>query len=193
MGDATASKVGIFNLAAVKLGENIYFTDPDEDGAKDFAQVWDETLHEVLELGEWRCARKRASLARLEDAPEWGYSYEYQLPNDCIKVIETNFGATYPWEIEDDKILTDVPGDADEKIYITYIYYLSTPTKFSPLLVDAIATRLAYTVCPTRRKNDVQKQTSLGQEFAAVLALAKEQDNRWGQGPDGASPVITEQ
>ena len=193
MGDATLSKVGIFNLALIKLDITIFLTDPDEDvhDAKVLSQAWEEALHTVLELGEWRCARKRASLARLEDPPVWGYSYEYQLPVDCVKPIETNMGETYAWEIEDEKILTDYGGDADEKIYITYIYYLDTPTKFSPLLADAIATRLAHMTC-TALTGDKAKKAAIGQDFAAILVLAQAEDKRWGKGPDSASPVITD-
>lgn len=192
MGDATLSKVGIFNLALIKLDITIFLTDPDEDvhDAKVLSQAWEEALHTVLELGEWRCARKRASLARLEDAPEWGYSYEYQLPNDCIKVIDTNMGTTYAWEIEAGKILTDYGGDADEKIHITYIYYLTDPTEFNPLFAEAVATRLACITCTALTSG--QNKNQLDQEFAAILALAKAQDKRWGEGPDGASPVITD-
>lgn len=190
MANATASKVGIYNLAITKLGISLFLTDPDGDEkeAKTCTQVWDEVLNEVLELGEWRCARKRASLALLGSTPTWGYSYQYELPADCIKVIETSLGDTYPWEVEGSKILTNTGIDP---LYVLYIYYLSDPTLFSPLLVDTIATRLAAVISPAI-KPDPRKQQQLDQEFAALLALAKEQNKRWGMGPDAPSVSVAD-
>lgn len=190
--NATASQTGICNLAMVKLGISVFMASIDDDTPEAVVckQVWDEVLNEVLELGEWACARKRISLAREETAPAWGYSYQFQLPNDCIKVLETSLSVSYPWVRESDMILTDA---TDDTLEILYIYYIADPTYFSPLLVDAIATRLAYMIFPALcRDAKPAKRQELDKEFGALLRLSRGEDARWRQNPDTHSPLVTE-
>jgi len=66
------TKVRIYNLALTKLGITQRLTTGSEDceEANAFNAVWDQVLHEVLELAEWKCARKRAVLRRDTDLVE---------------------------------------------------------------------------------------------------------------------------
>jgi hypothetical protein len=66
------TKVRIYNLALTKLGITERLTTGTEDceEANAFNAVWNQVLHEVLELAEWKCARKRAVLRRDTDAVE---------------------------------------------------------------------------------------------------------------------------
>lgn len=258
------SKLRIYNLALVKLGvrKAMDAVDDDRPEADAFNAIWEQILNEVLELGEWRCARRRATLERdtdsVEDAtqaepvvitatahtfqngdlvrftdvggmtelngntymvknkaadtfelwdengtvkldgsgfgaytsggtiwriPNWGYSYMFRLPDDCIKPIKTavDIGG---WVIEYNFLLTDYE---DDELEILYIFYLSDPTYFSPLLADAVATRLAAVYTPER-----QKKKDLGDEFSALLQLARGEDSRWRSSPDQPSQLITE-
>jgi len=233
-----------------------------------FDAVWEQVLNEVLELGEWRCARKRVTLERDKDLvegatqaepvvisatahtfqngdlvkftevggmtelndktymvmnkaddtfelydengtvkldgtgftaytsdgyiwriPNWDYAYMFQLPTDCIKVLETEWGPKVGgWVEENNFILTNQESD---ELSILYLYYLSDPTYFSPLLVDAIATRLGAVAGPAIHA-DKQRIAELDQEFAALLTLAKGQDARYRQNPDQHSTLITD-
>ena len=262
---------GIYNLALIKLGISQFVVDPDTDTTlevKTINNVYESVLNEVLELGEWRCARRRAILQRhkyvisaatqtkpviltatghdfrlgdhiqvtdvvgmteLNDeyftlgtpltantirllevdgvtevdgtgyeayvsggvvwgTPRFGYSYEFRLPEDCIKVLETE-PALGDWVEEYDVLLTN--GEPDQ-IGILYLSYLTDPTYFSPLLLDTIATRLAYMVAPALVKDYGPKRTALDQEFAGLLRLARGEDARWRQNPDKHSALVTE-
>jgi hypothetical protein len=66
------TKVRIYNLALTKLGITERLTTGSEDcqEANAFNAVWEQVLHEVLELADWKCARKRAVLRRDTDAVE---------------------------------------------------------------------------------------------------------------------------
>jgi len=66
------TKVRIYNLALTKLGITERLTTGAEDceEANAFNAVWQQVLHEVLELADWKCARKRAVLRRDTDAVE---------------------------------------------------------------------------------------------------------------------------
>jgi hypothetical protein len=66
------TKVRIYNLALTKLGITERLTTGNEncEEANAFNAVWEQVLHEVLELAEWKCARKRAVLRRDTDLVE---------------------------------------------------------------------------------------------------------------------------
>jgi hypothetical protein len=66
------TKVRIYNLALTKLGITLRLSTGTEDceEANAFNAVWEQVLHEVLELADWKCARKRAVLQRDTDLVE---------------------------------------------------------------------------------------------------------------------------
>ena len=268
--NTTATLAGIYNLALIKLGISQFVTDPATDDTPDantMNKVWESVLNEVLELGEWKCARKRVTLERDKDlvegataaepvvitaeahtfqnddlveitdvagmtelngntymvknkaddtfelydengtikldgaaftaydsggviwrVPNYEYSYMFKLPDDCLKPLKTALG-TMPWVEENNFLLTN---GEDDELSIQYIYYLSDPTYFSPLLIDAIATRLAYMVAPALVKDYGPKRKALDQEFAGLLRLARGEAAMWRQQPDKHSTLVTE-
>jgi hypothetical protein len=66
------TKVRIYNLALTKLGITLRLSTGSEncEEANAFNAVWEQVLHEVLELADWKCARKRAVLQRDTDLVE---------------------------------------------------------------------------------------------------------------------------
>ncbi len=66
------TKVRIYNLALTKLGITLRLSTGTEDceEANAFNAVWEQVLNEVLELADWKCARKRAVLQRDTDLVE---------------------------------------------------------------------------------------------------------------------------
>lgn len=66
------TKVRIYNLALTKLGITLRLSTGTEDceEANAFNAVWEQVLHEVLELADWKCARRRAVLQRDTDLVE---------------------------------------------------------------------------------------------------------------------------
>ena len=265
-----ATLAGIYNLALIKLSITQFAVDPATDTTlevKTINKVWESVLNEVLELGEWKCARKRVTLERDKDlvegataaepvvitatahtfqnddlvkitdvvgmtelngntymvknkaantielwdengtekldgtgfaawisggviwrVPNYEYSYMFKLPDDCLKPLKTALG-TMPWVEENNFLLTN---GEDDELSIQYIYYLSDPTYFSPLLIDTIATRLAYMVAPALVKDYGPKRQALDQEFAGLLRLARGEDAMWRQQPDKHSVLVTE-
>jgi hypothetical protein len=262
------TKVRIYNLALTKLGITQRLTTGNEDceEANAFNAVWEQVVNEVLELAEWKCARRRAVLLRDTDlvegatktkpvvitatahlfengdlvkfsdvggmtqlnnntymvkgvatnsfqlwtedgtteidgtgygawtsggtiwrVPNWGYSYAFRLPDGCVKIIETGVDIG-GWLEEHNILLTNY---SDEEVEILYICYLSDVRYFSPLLADAVATRLGA-VCSPALKATERKRQELDQEFSALLTLAKGQDARFRQEPEKGSTLITE-
>jgi hypothetical protein len=133
-----ASVVGICNSALLKIGsERINSLGDDNKRAIACNEQWEKVRDEVLSDHPWNFATKRAALAQLDSTPAWGYAYEFQLPDDCLRVIGTQYpGQDY--KIEGRKVLTD-----ETELNILYIYRNEEPAYWSPKFCEAMALRLA--------------------------------------------------
>jgi hypothetical protein len=136
----------------------------------------------ILRLYPWNCASARASLAALTTPPAWGFANQFQLPVDCLRVIEVDgaleFGVS--WRIEGQRLLCDEPGP----VLIRYIQRVTDPAQLDAQLVDAIAARLAADIAYAVTGNASQAQTLTQLAEARVLsarridALEQSQDDR---------------
>jgi len=96
-------------------------------------------LHAVdatLRAYNWNCATARAELAQDSAAPTWGYSYQYPLPNDCLRVLQLE-RLDLKFKVEGRKLLTN-----ESSAKILYIKRIGAG-EMDPLLIDAVAARLA--------------------------------------------------
>ena len=179
------SAVDICNLALGHLGEHsIISVNPPDDSRQAVLcnRFYADSVNDVLQLHEWNCAIKRASLAQEASTPAFGYSYQYQLPNDCLHVIEMS-EAIYTYKIEGGKLLTDAG-----TVSIKYISSSVNPPLFSNLLAEAIALWLAWKmVFPLTNNKDVEVLI-LG-KFRLALSLAIGRDNRGSKEPDKPSDL----
>lgn len=136
------SDVDICNIAlTVHLGANP-IANIDDDTKEGILALtsYAEIRDSVLSAHPWNCATKRVSLTANVATPEWGYNFEYQEPEDCLRVLELN-GETsaWTWQIEDGVILTDFGSPLE----IRYIYRNTTVTRYDPELVTALSYMLA--------------------------------------------------
>ena len=80
-----ASKVSIANRALVKLGaEPILLLEDDSKRARTIKSMFDEVRRAEIRRHRWKFAIKRDELVALAEAPKFGYSDQYPLPNDFI-------------------------------------------------------------------------------------------------------------
>ena len=96
----------------------------------------------VLRSHPWNCALARARLPVMAEAPAFGFSRQYQLPADCLRLLPLTVGGYYDTgtiahRVEGRRVLTDAEAPLD----IIYVRRLTDPTDFDPLLVDAVAAR----------------------------------------------------
>lgn len=101
----------------------------------------------VLRSHPWNCALARARLPVMAEAPAFGFSRQYQLPADCLRLLPLTVGGYYDTgtiahRVEGRRVLTDAEAPLD----IIYVRRLTDPTDFDPLLVDAVAARLAWQI-----------------------------------------------
>lgn len=141
-GFVAQTKVGICNIALRLLGQDrISSLDENVEAARILNDIYDYVLKNTLRSHPWNFAIKRGSLAQLSATPEYGYSYQYQLPTDCLKVIEMSEDDA-EWVIEGRKLLTD-----EDEATIQYIALITDPNEYDSNFVMAFAARLAAEMC----------------------------------------------
>ena len=123
----------------------------------------------LLRRHPWNFAKGRANLPALVGAPAWGYTYRYQLPADCLRVLRLNVtDPTTAYKIEGGLLLTD----AGPPLGISYIKRIEDPGLFDALfaevLIKAIARDLAKPMA-----NDTALRQVMAKEFDEALRDAR--------------------
>lgn len=135
-----ASKVEICNMALLKLGqETIQSFDESSKEASWCRSLYDLIRKAVLRAHPWKFATKTAVLGVLDETDDV-YSYVYQLPSDCIRVLYLIDGKKQntEYEVRGAKLYTDL-GVA----VLKYVYDLQDAAAFDASFVDAFSYRLA--------------------------------------------------
>jgi hypothetical protein len=175
-----ASSVDIANRALTKLGQSrITALDQDTNNARVINAVYDTLRDAELRAHVWSFAITRASLAVLADAPLYQYSYQYQLPSDCLRLLEiehfspsnlndyiTRDDTNY--KIEGNKILTN----ANAPLNIRYVKREEDTQQYSSDFVEAFACRLA-TECAETLTNSTSKRQLAWQEYKDAISIAR--------------------
>lgn len=132
-----ASVVRICNLALTVLGAaRILSITEDSENARRCNAIFDDIRDEVLAVHPWNFAIKRVALGQLATAPAFGFAYQYQLPADCIRVLEMDTDNTF--KVEGKYLLTDAG-----TVMIKYIARIEDASFFSSAFVTAMGERLA--------------------------------------------------
>lgn len=169
------SVVDICNRALILIGaDTIMSLTEDTEVARYCNAVYEQIRDEVLRAHVWNCCLARASLPRLSESPAWGYSYQYQLPSDCLRVVRFEDLDT-DYKIEGRKLLTNA-----SSAKILYIKRETDPNQYDPLLIGCIAARLAAELAyPIANSADLAKQ--MWALYERKLAEAKAVDGGEGK------------
>jgi hypothetical protein len=133
-----ATQTDICNLALALLGQTpISSINEDSTAGRLCRQFYAQVYDEVLRSHAWKCAKARTALAELATTPDFGWDHQFQLPADCLRVLQLE-ELDYEFDIEGDTLLTN--DDTANIIYISRI----TPNKLDSWAVKAIYHTLAY-------------------------------------------------
>jgi len=134
----SSADINIINRALALLGVSSITSLSDTSKPAATASVlWDDTRAAVFRSHPWNCLTKRVALAQSSTTPAYGYTYQYQLPADFLRLIQLE-NATDNYQIENDFILYD-----NDTLNIQYLALITDVTKYDTLLVDTLAARLA--------------------------------------------------
>lgn len=170
-GGVMASKIDICNDALLYLGENtINSLDPNGTKAEQLCyRFFDKCFAEVLRDADWTFASDRALVAQLTATPLFGWSYQYQLPGDCLFLREVYGG--YDYRIEQRKLLMNIDGD----IYVRYTKQVTDFTlldqKFMTALAYWIAAKIAYSLT-----GKMELQQAMIQYYAMEMQVSQDLD-----------------
>ena len=175
-----ASQVDVVNVALTLLGEQRVISMSDNiKPARDAKAIYDITRDQLLAAYNWSFAKKRARVPALVGAPEFGFSLSYQIPTDCLRLIQigdsyvgvdlTDYRGsnTSEYEIEGRSILTNM----GSPLSIKYVSRVENPGVFAPSFVSAFAAKLAESLAESLTQSD-QKKKLATEAFRSAMSNA---------------------
>lgn len=167
-----ASDVSICNMALVPLGvDRISSLTEDTPQAKKCNALYALLRDEELSNHTWSFATKRVQLAQTENTPVFEFSYEFQIPTDCLRILNID-ATTYSYRVEGDKVITDYSAP-----YIRYIYRVTDSTLFSQQFISLLTARLKYELAITLTDSKTLL-TTLYNAYTVASARAKAIDSQ---------------
>lgn len=172
------TQIAICNSALAKVGQGpIQSIDQNTRAAQIIKSIFSLIQDEVMAEHRWNFALKRASLSPTASTPEFEYDYEYDIPSDCLRVLELETDVTQidnDWVVEGKKILSN-----DATIKVLYIYRNVDYNSWSPGFAEVMAWRLAQEIAyALTQSNDREKSCS--DNYAKALARARSTDGAEG-------------
>lgn len=162
-----ASQVEIANRALTKIGESrILSLSDDVEAARVVYSLWDIVRDSELRARNWNFSITRASLAALVSTPDWGFSYQYQLPSDCLRVIQVDdyfpgpsmsdyrVSSEAEYQIEGGKILTDKVAP----LKIRYVASITDTGSWDAAFTEVFACKLAVEICERLTQSNSKRQ-----------------------------------
>jgi hypothetical protein len=149
---SVTSETEICNLALGHLGEaRITSLEEDSTSARACSLHYEATRDAVLRSHRWNFAQARAQLPRLQFNPPFGWDAAYQLPGDCLRVLEVNGTEcgdvlSEPYIIEGRAILINAG-----EVRLVYVRRIEDPLQFDSLFIEAFALKLAIALSETIR------------------------------------------
>lgn len=146
------SKISISNLALANIAkESIQSLTEGTPEARACNQFFDIVLRIMLQAYPWRFARKSLSLAQISNSKAGKWSYAYQLPTDCLKIlnIRPQYVSGVDAQSDADEVMT--PYDIEGNVLFcnlspAFLVYTTSNVNLDtlpPLFEDALAWNLS--------------------------------------------------
>lgn len=168
-----SSYVAIANIAATTIGTAARLTTPEDDTTlgRAVGSVWDIERQAALRDGAWNFAMKRDSIAALDAPPAHQFAASFQLPADCLRLIEIYDLRSDQWQLEGRTINADHSGP----LKIRYLANIEEPALFDPLFTKAFALRIACAI-GNRIAGSSFKEELNWEKYRQALAEARRVD-----------------
>jgi hypothetical protein len=127
--------------------------------------------NEVLRMIPWNFAQVRVTVTRDSAAPDHEYDSRYQLPTNCLRVVEVD--SEYPWVVEGRMILID----GTDPLPFRYTAEIVDTSQYDPLFVSAAASRLAMDVCERLTQSN-SKLEAISKIYEYVIKKARSADGQ---------------
>ena len=178
------SKIEICNHALLKIGADtiasLDINQNDTEGVVQSAKLCNvlfrQALDETLRTYKWNSALKRYKLNRLSEAPAFKFKYQYQLPSDCIRVINVYdkadaYDDRTQWVVEGRTILCDY-----ENVYICCVSRPVDVSQLDAFLTRAIIQNLAIKLAVPMQLDQVMQNNLIDEYESVILPAARSVD-----------------
>ena len=133
------TKIDICNQALSLIGsDSITSFDDKTSTARRMKSIYDSSRKALLRFHPFNFATKRIKLSPLTLKPDFGYAFQYQLPNDLIRIISVS---TNDYVQETDRLLTD-----SEYLELIYVFDNKNEEMFDSLFIECLILYLASKV-----------------------------------------------
>ncbi|MEE9366721.1 MAG: hypothetical protein V3W44_08550 [Dehalococcoidales bacterium] len=144
-----SSEVEICNIALNALGEaRITALTEDNPRARLCNDNYSGTRDAEIVKREWNFAIARVSLAKLVTAPIFEFDNAYQLPDECLRVLETDDSLDI-WRIEGRLLLTNA-----DSVKIRFLQQVTDPNEFPADFIRALGLALALAIGTSITKSE---------------------------------------
>lgn len=168
------SAVSICSNALLLLGDKpIDSFDIDNDRTRLVANLYTSKRDKVLRAHPWNCAIKRVILSPDTDAPAFGWSYQFQLPDDWLRTLCVGEdSAPDDFSVEGRKVLMD-----SNVCRLRYVFRNEVEATWDALLVDAM-TQVMVAALTYPITKSTTKQASEEEIVKQVLKTARAVDGQ---------------
>lgn len=177
-----ASQVEITNRALTKIGEaRILSLTDDVEAARVVSSLWDIVRDAELRARNWNFSIVRTSLPALVAAPAWGFGYQFQLPSDCLRVIQVDEffpgpsmsdyrnRSEAPYQIEGGKILTDLTAP----LKVRYVSRIEDTGSWDSAFIEVFACRLAVEICERLTQSNTKRDLAWNEYGEAIKSAVR--------------------
>lgn len=198
-----ASSTTIANYALGILGSKRIsdINDTTNKNARFTLLHYDQARREALRAHRWNFACRRVTLSQHADPPNWGYSYQYPLPADFIRLDQVNEVDAWSnqradwFEIESGLDANDNPIGTvllieSSAVRIRYVADIEDVSRFDPLFTQALSVLLA-SKCARAITGSDSREGELRQQYEQIdLPAAMQADS--AETNSGENPPIIE-
>lgn len=168
------SDTSIVNSALAKLGaKQILSLDDDTREARLMKEQLPKIRDMLLRSHPWNFAIERAELAASSTSPEFGFDYKFQLPADCLRVLEIDT-EDQEWQKEGTYVVSN-----SSTMFIKYVKKITQAglydANFSEVFALKLAADNAYAITQSTSLRD-----ELNREYKEALREARSFDAQEG-------------
>ena len=173
-----ASVVQICNSALNQLGaSSITALTENSKNARICNERYETIRDAVYRSHPWNCLVKRVQLAQDSDTPACGFTYQYTLPSDCLRVLQIkDYNSDY--KIEGRKLLIE-----ESEVYLIYLAIETDVNQLDILLRETISAALAQDISYAITSN-LQVAKLMAEKYQAKLSEARHTDASEGYNTD---------
>jgi|TARA_B100000282_G_C31689327_1_gene470708 hypothetical protein len=151
-----ASIVDINNAALNQLGAStILSLTEDSKNARICNARYTQIRDAVFRSHPWNCLQKRLELSSSTTTPAWGYSFQYDLPGDCLRLLRIlDYDSDH--KVEGRSILSN-----NSSMKILYVSRVTDPNQYDELLRETLAAAIAADIAYAITSNNTTQQNMI--------------------------------